>query len=215
MKIASLNIGQAEIHLDYNAKEFVSAVKKQSTTEFQRLEKLGFVNDAIVDAAHGGEHMAVHVFSLDHYPFFNQKSDFNFPIPSFGENLTIENLDEKNTNVGDIWRLGTATVQVSQPTERCRTMGRLHHQPKLLKWIHEKMMTGFYLRVLQPGEVRSDSEIEVIQKGPDLLNIDHLNQVLFKRPKVISELKQICQHEILSPRWKESAMRQFKMRLGL
>jgi len=214
MKIVSLNIGQPENHLDYNGTKFLSSVLKRPTNETQKLEKLGFVNDSIVDVGHGGEHMAVHVFSYDHYPFFNQQSGIEFPIPSFGENLTITNLHEKQTNVGDIWKLGSAVVQVSQPTERCRTMGRLHHQPKLLKWIHMEMMTGFYIRVLEEGEVSQNSSTEILEKGPDILNIDHLNQVLFKLPKVISELEEICKHEVLSPRWKESALMQFKKKLG-
>jgi MOSC domain-containing protein YiiM len=198
--------------LDYNGNEFTSSVKKRPTNELQKLEKLGFVNDSIVDVEHGGEHMAVHVFSHDHYPFFNQQSGLDLPIPTFGENLTISDLNEQNVNVGDIWKLGSAVVQISQPTERCRTMGRLHHQPKLLKWIHMEMMTGFYIRVLEEGEVSQTSSIEIIEKGPDILNIDHLNQVLFKRPKVLSELEQICSFEVLSPRWKKSALKQFKQR---
>jgi len=214
MKIVSLNLGKSENHLDYNGREFNSCVRKRPSSETQKLEKLGFINDSIVDVGHGGEHMAVHVFSHDHYPFFNQQSGIEFPIPCFGENLTISNLHEKQTNVGDIWKLGTAVVQVSQPTERCRTMGRLHHQPKLLKWIHMEMMTGFYIRVLEEGEVSHNSSIEILEKGPDILNIDHLNQVLFKRPKVISELAEICNHQVLSPRWKESAIMQFKKKLG-
>ncbi len=89
-------------------------------------------------------------------------------------------------------------------------MGRALHQAKLLKWIHEKLMTGFYLRILEEGEVSHKSKIELLEKGPDILNIDYLNKVLFKLPKDIQQLYELCKYEELSPRWKRSALKQFQ-----
>ncbi len=209
MKIESLNIGQAESIVDNHHTTFISCVSKNPTDKIIKLKTLGLVGDSVVDIEHGGEHMAVHVFSHDHYSFFNEKNGKNFPIPSFGENLTISALQEKQINVGDIWQLGNTVVQVSQPTIRCRTMGRALHQPKLLKWIHQEMMTGFYLRVLEEGEISKQSTIKILEKGPEVLNIDHLNQVLFKRPKSIEQLEKLCKYPVLSPRWKKSAYQLF------
>jgi len=193
MKIISINLGQAEILTDNHGKSFTSCVRKKPTVAEVAVGFNGLAGDSVADTLHhGGVHRALHLFCFEHYPFFNAKNGAPLPIPSFGENITLQGYVEQQANVGDILKIGSAVVQVSQPTERCSTMGKALHQPKLLKWIHEKMMSGFYLRVLTEGTFSKISSIEVIEKGPDELNIDALNQLLFKTAKNIAKLNCYC-----------------------
>lgn len=209
MKIISLNIGQPETLTDYHGKSFTSCVRKKPIDKEVKISFNGLVGDSVVDTSnHGGPHRAVHIFSVEHYTFFNNKNGLALPVPAFGENITIQGYTEHDANVGDILKLGEAIIQISQPTERCSTMGKALHQPKLLKWIHEKLMTGFYARVLQPGIFSKNSPIELVEKGPTELNINHLNKLLFEGKKDLDRLNRACEFEVLSPHWIKSALKQ-------
>ncbi len=210
MQIISLNIGQPETLTDYHGKSFTSCVRKNPTDHDVEVTFNGLVGDSVVDTInHGGPHRAVHIFSEEHYAFFNVKNGSPLPVPAFGENITLQGYNEHHANVGDILKVGDAILQISQPTERCSTMGKSLLQPKLLKWIHEQLMSGFYARVLQPGTLSKHSPVELIEKGPLELNINYLNRLLFKDKKDPAQLNRVCEYEVLSPHWKQSARKQF------
>ena len=106
--------------------------------------------------------------------------------------------------MGDIWQLGNAKVQVSMPTERCSTIGRRLHLPAMLKWIHEEMMTGYYLRVLAAGTVNVASSITLLERPHSDWSIDRLNQLLFNQ-RNRQVMAQACALTELSEEWKQRA----------
>lgn len=204
MKIVCLNIGQPESLLDYNSQQFDSAIKKQPVTESLWLSRNGLQGDQVAAEVHGGPSRAMHVFCSDNYAFYNAKAGFDLPVPAFGENLTLSDYDEAAANVGDVLQIGEAVIQVSQPTERCAKIGQSLGLPQMLKWIHEELRTGFYVRVLQEGKVRHDDDIDLRERGPSTLNVAALNRLLFKelnRPR----LAEITRNPLLSPEWKARA----------
>lgn len=204
MEIVSLNIGQPENLFDSNNESYISGVRKTPTSESIDLKYDGLVGDSSYEECHGTNNMSLHIFSFEHYDFFNQKIDFKLPIPAFGENLTVKGMLEAEMNVGDILEIGSATVQVSQPTERCKTLGKSLGLPKMLKWIHEEMMTGFYVRVLNEGTISSSANIKLVDRGPDHLNLAKLNHLLFKDLNR-SQLELVLESPLLSTDWKERA----------
>jgi len=204
MKIHQLNIGHPKLHRDYNNKEFYSAVAKEPTLEPVWLSYTGLNGDSSYEDCHGGHNMALHLYCLEHYAFFNQRAAAPLPVPTFGENLTVIGLLEKDVRVGDIYQVGEATIQISQPTERCGTMGKRIGEPKLLKWIHEEMMTGYYARVLTEGFIAQNSVITLVERGKEHMTIARLNHLLFKQPNQ-SEMEQCWQENTLSSEWIDRA----------
>ena len=204
MKIISINTGTAQEIKDYHGKAFVSAIGKSSISMPTYLGKLGLQGDECVEDCHGGAEMALHLFCYDHYAFFNEKAGFELPNGAFGENISISGYSEKEANVGDVLQLDDALIQVTQPTERCRTIGRSLGLPKLLKWIHLEMMTGLYLRVLEPGTISVTPKVRLVERGDELLNIASLNDLMFNNYD-LGKLQQVCQQKLLNQAWKERA----------
>ena len=203
--IQSINLGQVQPLTDYHGISFISAVAKRPTNNEILLTKTGIEGDSVADTHHhGGAERALHLFSFEHYEFFNQQAETILPIPAFGENITLRGLTEKETRVGDILQIGTAQIQISQPTQRCRTMGRAIHQKKLLKWIHMHYMTGVYARVLKEGRFSVRSKVRILQKGPSALNVHYLNQQFFNANNLQLEADRIEPFEELSELWKHS-----------
>jgi len=204
MKIHQLNIGHPKLHRDYNNKEFYSAVAKEPTYMPVWLSYTGLSGDSSYEDCHGGANMALHLFCYEHYNYFNERAASPLPVSAFGENLTVRGMLETDVRVGDVYQIGDACIQVSQPTERCGTMGKRIGEPKLLKWIHEHMMTGYYARVLKEGHISHDSQITILERGDTHISIAHLNHLLFKAPN-ITEMERCWEDKTLSIEWIERA----------
>lgn len=204
IKIISLNLGKPEALKDYHEKPFKSAIKKAPSNAEVFLSKTGLKGDTSHEAFHGGANRAVHVFCHDNYAFYNDKAGFELPVPAFGENLTVAGYHESVANVGDILKLGEALVQVSQPTERCAKIGQSLGLPKMLKWIHEELRTGYYLSVLEEGMISQESNLQLQETGPAYLNVAVLNRLLFKELDR-AELDRALSSPLPSEQWKERA----------
>ena len=78
-----------------------------------------------------------------------------FPAGGFGDNFTVEGADESSVRVGEVYRVGTALVEVTKPREPCGTLNRAWACSKLAAAIGRSGATGWYLRVLEPGTVQA------------------------------------------------------------
>ncbi|NND83281.1 MAG: MOSC domain-containing protein [Gammaproteobacteria bacterium] len=205
MHIVCLSTGRPQQLRDYHDEPFVSAIRRTPVAETLWLSSSGLAGDQVaLTDVHGGPNRALHLFCHDNYAFFNYKAGFDLPVPAFGENLTVSGYDEQCANVGDVLRLGEALIQVAHPTERCGKIGQSLGLPKMLKWIHEELYTGFYCRVLQEGMVAHDSIISLEEQGPALLNVARLNRLLFKEPDRAALDTVLCE-DLLSAEWKQRA----------
>jgi MOSC domain-containing protein YiiM len=204
MTIVYLNIGKPEERVDRHGKTFMTGIAKQATSRSLMISSAGVQDDDSYDDVHGKPDSALHVFSHEHYAYFAQRVGAPIAHCSFGENLCVSGFTEHDVCVGDIWQLGDALVQVSMPTERCSTIGRRLHLPKMLDWIHEHMMTGYYLRVLEAGAISAESVIVRIERPVPEWTIDQLNQLLFKQ-RDRERMQAACGVAELSTQWKDRA----------
>lgn len=129
----------------------------------------GLVGDVICDIKHhGGPDQAVYAYAREDLDWWGERLDRSLPDGMFGENLTTEGLNLTDAVVGECWRIGGGglVLQVSCPRIPCSTFAAKMAEPKWIKTFTEIGMTGAYLRVITPGEVRAGDAIEVISR-PD------------------------------------------------
>jgi len=134
------------------------------------------VDDAVVDRKyHGGVDMAVYAYSADHYPFWKEQfPDSDWSLGMFGENLTIEDLDECKTHVGSIYQIGEAQIQVCQPRQPCFKLGIRFGTQKVLKKFINSTYSGIYFRVLKPGFVNVGDVLTLVSdqaKSPTIAEV--------------------------------------------
>jgi MOSC domain-containing protein YiiM len=148
MLIKSLNIGRPKPEL-FQGKEFLTGMCKQPVSGAVFLSKQGFEGDGVGDPRHhGGEDKAVCVYSIDHYPYWGATLNITMPSAAFGENLSVEGLREGDVCIGDVYRIGTAVVQVSQPRQPCGTLAARYGRNDLVTFVVDSGRTGFYFRVI-------------------------------------------------------------------
>ncbi|KGF68591.1 hypothetical protein LL06_15905 [Hoeflea sp. BAL378] len=141
-----------------------SAIAKQPADSPQKLGWKGFEKDAQADLkVHGGREKAVHHYAADHYASWRSELGpvaEDFEPGRFGENIATIGITEADLCIGDVLRLGTAVVEVSQGRQPCWKLNAHTGVGKMAALFQETGRTGWYYRVLEPGTVGIGDTIE-------------------------------------------------------
>lgn len=137
------------------------------------IKKHGIVNDEIADTKHhGGDMRVIHQYSNVNYNYLKAKfpdMGNRFRPGSFGENILTEELSEDELNIGDIYQLGSAKVQLTVSRRPCATINYAYEDSRILKEVMQTGRTGWFYRVLEEGEVRSGDSLEFLERPfPDM-----------------------------------------------
>lgn len=169
--IVAINVGQPQSRglpgaTDPLDEPWTSGIFKSAVAGPVALSVGGFAGDGHADLVnHGGPDKAVCVYSADHYDLWRREFGMSvLPSGAFGENLTIQGLDEHTVCIGDVWMTGGATVQVSQPRQPCWKLARKWRLRDFVNQVIESERTGWYLRVQQEGPVVKGDAVVVIER---------------------------------------------------
>ncbi|WP_096272408.1 MOSC domain-containing protein [Paucisalibacillus globulus] len=193
-----------------NNKEIETGICKQAIEE-AFLTKEGFQGDGVADLRyHGGSDRAVCVYPYEHYLLWENEFDTKLPSSTFGENLTVTNMLEKDVYIGDIYRLGEAVIQITQGRIPCSTISKRTDKPLLLKRMVQTGFTGFLCRVLEEGIVRSNSTITLLESHPKKVSVLYGNEVYLHKQKDVDGINRILAVEELASDWKETMENRLK-----
>jgi MOSC domain-containing protein YiiM len=129
------------------------------------LGREGFTGDRQADRrVHGGPEMAAYLYSADDYRWWEDELGRPLPPGTFGENLTVTGLRDGEVHIGDRFRLGTALVEVTAPREPCFKLGLRMEDPRFVVRFRKAGRTGFYVRVLEEGDVGAGDPIERVER---------------------------------------------------
>ncbi len=190
-----------------------SGFVKRTVARRVGVEELGLVGDEQADlTVHGGPEKAVYGYASRHYPAWRA----NFPehaerlVPgAFGENLTIDGLDEDEIFVGDVHRVGSALLQVCQPRQPCFKFALHFADNRLPKAMVRSGRSGWYYRVLEPGNLGAGDEILVVDRPQPGFRFSRLVAIIYRgqatreeivalsaMPEVASSLRKLAQNRI-------------------
>lgn len=202
IEIKKFSIGLPKKMKYGNDQEMYTGICKETIDEAY-LTKDGFHGDGIADLKHhGGPDRAVCMYPYEHYSLWEK--EFGTPLSSstFGENLTVTNMLEKDVHVGDIFRVGEAVIQITQGRIPCSTITKRTNNPLLLKRMVETGFTGYLCRVLEEGVVRMNSEIRLLESHPKKVSILYCNEIYFHKLKDVEGIKRILEVEELAEEWR-------------
>lgn len=159
MGIVSLNVGKP-VTVDYQGKDLSTGIYKQPVEGSLFLSSLNFEGDGQADLInHGGLDKAVCAYPSEHYPYWERSLGKPMPYAAFGENLTLRGLLEDEVRIGDVYRVGEAVLQVSQPRYPCFKLSQKHGVKDMPARVLNTGYSGFYFRVLEEGKVSADSPV--------------------------------------------------------
>lgn len=115
---------------------------------------------------HGGPDKAIYCYPREHRQFWLDEIGYERAQAPFGENLSTWGIDEDTAQIGDIWRWGTARLQISQPRWPCHKLALHTGRLDMVKRFVAAGRSGWYLRVLVEGVAQTSGEIELIERDP-------------------------------------------------
>ncbi|WP_030903705.1 MOSC domain-containing protein [Streptomyces sp. NRRL F-5126] len=126
----------------------------------------GLGGDAVCDTRHhGGSDQAVYAYAREDLDRWEAELGRPLANGAFGENLTTYGLDLTQAKIGERWRVGEELVlEISSGRIPCRTFQGWVEEKGWVKRFTRRAATGAYLRVIEPGEIRSGDGIEVIHR---------------------------------------------------
>lgn len=160
-----------------------------------RLGATGLEGDEQADLRHhGGPWKALHHYPAEHYAVLAQEWPQAADLLAagvLGENVSTHGLTEHDLCIGDILRMGSARVQVSQPRAPCWKIDRRIKVDGASRFVEAAGVTGWYYAVLTPGELAPGDTIELEERpSPALTLADYWDAVLAHRldPQVLRRI---------------------------
>ncbi len=201
MQVLSTNIAKPTTIL-WSGQQVQTGIYKSPTTQPIYLGKEDVEGDIVSDRrVHGGEYKACYIFSAEQYPYWqNLYPDLEWDYGMLGENLTVSGLNEKHISIGDIYKVGNALVQITQPREPCFKFGVKFGTQTVLKQFIEHGYPGSYLRVLEEGYVAKGDEFTLVEKAENTLNVHQFFNLLYSKTKDQKLLELAINNEALPQR---------------
>ena len=184
MKVIATNIGRKKL-VSWRGKEVATGIFKTPVEQALELGKEIVGTDVIADRkVHGGTDKACYLFAADHYPYWKGLyPDLDWNWGMFGENLTIEDMNENDIQIGDVYEIGTALVEVSQPREPCYKLGIRFGSQQILKQFIEHAYPGTYVRVIREGKVSKGDILKLVSRPETSISVKDLFNLFYARIK--------------------------------
>ncbi|WP_030930353.1 MOSC domain-containing protein [Streptomyces sp. NRRL S-646] len=172
MKLLSVNLGRPKPVPYTGQPDGVTGIDKQPVDGPVRVSApgpkgvgaSGLAGDAVCELRHhGGDDQAVYAVAREDLDDWERELGRPLPSGSFGENLTTEGLDISGALIGERWRIGPEVVlEVTSGRIPCLTFQGHLGEKGWVKRFTQKGAPGAYLRVIEPGEIRSGDPVEIV-----------------------------------------------------
>lgn len=209
-------IGQPQTMTDERG-TWRSAIFRTPVSEPVFLQTRGLAGDQVADTKnHGSLDQAVCCQPLAHYEFWNSqyklfREEAQLGPGSVGENWTLTDGSEADFAVGDIFQVGEAVVQVSAPRYPCTKQERKLKLPGFFNEVLATQRTGFYLRVLTPGNVQVGDALQLLERPNPIFTIQLINQHTLGEPNETVAQEMLALPE-LAAGWKKIIEHKLKIK---
>ena len=204
-RLVSVNVGVPR-EVAWQGRVVRTAIWKQPVEGRCMARRLNIDGDDQADRqGHGGEHRAVFVYQIESYDYWQKhlRRD-DFVLGQFGENFTVEGLADDEVCIGDRYRIGSALFEVTQPRVTCFRLGIRMAEPRMPALVVAHHRPGFYLRVLQEGDIGAGDEIVRVAAGPEQMTIADIDALLYLGKHSTEELNRALRIPALSDGWRGS-----------
>ena len=172
MALISINVGLPR-EIIHGGQAITTGIFKLPVAGPVWLGRLNLAGDGQADLrVHGGADKAVYVYPFEHYAFWaGELGRHDFSHGQFGENFTTLGLLEDEVSIGDVFQVGAAQVQVTQPRSPCFKLGIRMGEQGFPARFATANRTGFYLRVLEEGRVAAGDAIERVEHATGSMTV--------------------------------------------
>lgn len=193
VSLLSVNVARPTVLLRWPAGDVISAIDKHPVAASSVAVTVHNIDgDRQADTSplpgggqvHGGPDKAVYAYSAEHAAGWEESLGVRPAAGLFGENLTVGGVTERDVCIGDVWRWGSALLQVSQPRIPCYKLGIRLGAQVVRREFRTSGRVGWYLRVLRAGVGPTRGEISVLAADPRGVTVYDVNAALQRDAEV-------------------------------
>lgn len=189
-----------------------SGIAKNKVTGPQHVTLTGLEGDQQGDTRHhGGPEKAVHHYPREHYSAW-LGDGLVADAPGFGENISTQGMTETDICIGDIYRLGTAMLQVSQGRQPCWRLNARFGRPDMAYLVQKTARTGWYYRVLEEGEIAAGDPFLLQRRPQPEWPLSRVIDLLYTRTLDMDALQELAGLPELATSWRDLAARRITTR---
>jgi MOSC domain-containing protein YiiM len=213
MKIISVNVSRPRLVV-WNGQTVSTGIYKTPLAGPVMLRTLNLDGDRQADlTVHGGPTKAAYAYPSEHYSYWREElPGMALPWGMFGENLTVEGMDESSVNIGDRFRVGSAEVMVTEPRMPCYKLGIKFGRTDILKRFLASGRTGFYFSVHHEGAVAAGDKIELIERDPNKVTVADITSLYARDKSDVDLMRRAIALKPLPESWRDHFRKQFTKR---
>lgn len=210
LTLVSVNVGMPALlglHRGHPVESGI--VKRPLETGTVHLGRINLAGDGQADReSHGGVDKAVYAYPSEHIAAWSEELGEALGPAAFGENLTTAGWLESDVCIGDLWGWGDAVLEVCQPRWPCFKLGMLRGTQKFLARFRASGRTGWYLRVLEPGDVPVAGPVLVAEKHPAGITVLDVHDARLHGTSP-ERLEEMLDLEPLAEEWRQNLIHAF------
>ena len=198
-KVELIQAGRLSMH-EYRGKPWQTAIYKTPLTDRVQVDRYGIVGDEHTGSGPDLDR-AICLHPLVHYGFWQAYFRREIPVGFFGENIVLAGLTEEDLCVGDVIRVGTALLQVTQPRIPCYKQANKLEVPDFVKLLIQTGKVGFLVRVLEPGIIGQGDNFTLLERPHPTANLVFVNRVLYEE-RLVDAACELAELVPLAHDWK-------------
>ena len=213
-RLIAVSVGMLAPLGQWQGEAVMSGIRKTPVTlPIVRVGRTGIDGDGQADlTVHGGEHKAVYAYPSTHWGWWRDEARFSAGPAGFGENLTLDAGDENDLRIGDRFEWGPVELELSQPRGPCFKLGLMTGREDLPGRMTMSARTGWYFRVLKPGDAPVSGALLRTQSDPGSPTVREAFIAVY-HPRVMSDVvERVLTCRTLSPDWRRGLERRLTAR---
>jgi MOSC domain-containing protein YiiM len=161
MKLLAISIGASRPVPGRKTQK--SGIYKEPVDHSVLVGREGLAGDRIVNRKHhGGPDQAVYIEGEIDYAWWRQELGLPLPPGTFGENLLIEGVDNRELAVGDRFEIGDVVLELTSARMPCATFAARMGDSAIVKRYTRAARPGAYARVIREGSIRAGDAVRYL-----------------------------------------------------
>ncbi|MBY7142655.1 MOSC domain-containing protein [Virgibacillus sp. NKC19-3] len=150
---------------------------------------------------------AIFAYPIKHYTFWQEKIEAeSIDMGALGENFAVLEMDEFTVCIGDTFKLGDVIIQVSQPYQPYWDFD----DKRFAKQMVQSGRTGWYFRVLQEGDIKAESDMELIERPYPQWSIAACNEIMFIDKEDLRLADDLSSCDLLANEWRKAMKKRLR-----
>ncbi len=203
-RVVSVNVGGPR-EVRWHGRVVTTAIWKHPVAGRHRVVGVNVEGDDQADRrVHGGPTKSLYAYASDDYRWWERVLDQALEAGTFGENLTIDGIDLAAAVVGERWRIGTATLRITEPRIPCFKLGIRMGDAAFVDRFADAARPGTYLAIETEGDLGAGDAIELLHQPEHGVTIGTVERAYHGQAELIPRLTEL---DGLSESWRHWAQR--------